>query len=162
MFNNAFTHEVKPMKKVHAGFCIGSLLVMFSATAAAATECPATFEEFMKNFEGSTAYQLEHTKFPLVYRQAEGNQTTAPVDGTIADAAAYQAIQYPSPAQQQAQSLERKDSSDRGGATSVRLEKPGSGTALQYRFIKTEECWQLVRMEKGAVTTQIAPSVNVN
>lgn len=147
------------MNVLNKRFCIGSLLLMFSATAAAADTCPATFEEFMTGFEANAAYQLEHTKFPLVYRHAEGTGADAQIIETaIADAAAYGAIQYPSPAQQKEQSLTRKDSRDRGGAVNVRLES--SDTALQYRFIKTEECWQLVRMEKGAVTTQIAPSVN--
>ncbi len=148
------------MQLLNARFCIGSLLVLFSATAAAAEECPATFEEFMTSFEADAAYQLEYTKFPLVYRHAANSEPDAQIiETSIADAAAYAAIQYPSPAQQKEQSLARKDSRDRGGAVNVRLES--ADTALQYRFIKTDVCWQLVRMEKGAVTTQIAPSVNL-
>ena len=144
------------MNKNFATNLLAAGLLLAAASANAADQCAATFEEFLAKFAASADYQAANTKFPLVYRHAASAADTNIVEETIADAAGYKAVQFPSAEQQKAQGLTSTSSKDRGGATTIRLTK-ADGESTQYRFFKTETCWQLIRMEKGAVTTQAPP-----
>jgi hypothetical protein len=119
-------------------FLAGGVLLV-STTVAAADSCAASFEDFMMTFEGDPVFQSKHILFPLVYVQASG-------ESNITDDAGYKAIAYPNLAKQKERALMRHDRKDRDGSVTVSLEKSGAAT-LQYRFIRTEDCYQLVRAE---------------
>lgn len=131
-------------------FC--AALLFISPVARAQTACIRNFDAFLMQFESSTTFQRDHTRFPLSTVRTDrtalpGPKTVfhainSPADPQYADAI------FPSPARQTAIPLKQRIKKG-SGARFVLLSKPGTGGALTFTFEMSAGCWQLIKFENA-------------
>jgi hypothetical protein len=131
-----------------------ALFVILSSLgfAASAESCPADFEQFVREFAGSVAFQREHSRFPMEYEYVD-NTGPEPkqVDVSLPRERAAEFPEYPSPAKQSAVPLQRTIAAPDSETRAVRLEKPDTDYVLMFHFKKTSACWELVRVENWSL-----------
>lgn len=114
--------------------------------------CIRNFDAFLVQFESSTAFQRDNTRFPLSTVRTDWTALPAPetVFHTINSPAdpRYADAVFPDSARQAAIPLKQRIKKG-SGARFVLFSKPGTGGALTFTFEMSAGCWQLIKFENA-------------
>lgn len=136
-------------------FCAALLLAFqFQAAHAQSVQaaCIRDFAAFLAQFENSTTFQRDNTRFPLstVHTDRAALPEPKTVFHTINSPAdpQYADTVFPSPARQAAIPLNKRIKKG-SGARFVLFSKPGTGGTLTFTFEMSAGCWQLIKFENA-------------
>ena len=127
-------------------FALPASLLCGSAAAAA---CPANFPAFVHQFESSTTFQRDHTRFPLAASRIDNQSADEPFEVKYSIQHAgdmnYKRAAWPTPARQSSAGLKRRIAQEPGGVHAVTFRQPGTDYMFTFYFQKSRACWSLVR-----------------
>lgn len=127
------------------------LLVAVAAAAAPAAEapaCPATFNAFAGRFRADAAFQKAQTAPQLVMTHVD--PAAEPEPQTVERTVPRAKVEFPVIASRQHMAEEGVRMFIAGAAgrrPSIVLRKADSDFLMRYRFVRTTDCWQLVRID---------------
>jgi hypothetical protein len=120
-----------------------------------ADQCPADFDAFIGAFESSAEFQVAHSKYPLTYRyldhDSNGELKAVEVAVTRENLGEFAGVQFPASAQRAQENLQQAVTTPDAKTREVRLWLPDSDFEIKYVFKKTAACWELTRVEDGAL-----------
>ena len=131
---------------------VSCLVVMLVASPAAhASECPASFENFLARFEADREFQMRHVEFPLKLAYIDGAADPAPAprerDITREEYVAKDSF-YPTLEEQATRRLEKKIIRPPTSNMVVEFDKPDSDAySVNFTFTRTSGCWYLTLVD---------------
>ncbi len=116
--------------------------------------CPASFGDFLEQFETDRSFQVENTAYPLKHSTVDVDARPGPrvVEKELSrlEVEAGGGGLYPSSAEQKRAGLVPEVEEVDSTRVIVRLRKPDTGYLLIYDFRRVQGCWKLIRFEDAS------------
>lgn len=125
--------------------------VLFSVSASAEPYCAKDFGSFLVFFQDDEKFQITHTAFPLRYSYVDAAANPEPKTVSIEiinqdDALIAKLPRYPAAETIKPVSLQETIFMEKGEVYVVRFTKPDTDYMFDFRFMKHNNCWQLVEV----------------
>ncbi len=141
------------MSGVGAGW-VAFVLCVVPNLGSGAPACPASFGDFLEQFENDRSFQVENTAYPLKHSTVDVDARPGPhvveKDLSRLEVEAGGRGLYPSPAEQKRMRLVREIEERSPTRVIVRLRKPDTGYLLICDFRSVQGCWRLVGLEDAS------------